>query len=291
MFVILGLLLVSLSGCSAVRLAYEQGDWLLARYMDDWLDLDATQEQLLAVELERWMEEHRRYEIPLYLAFLRDFRSAAADGLTRAEIDRLFDTGAAVYRSTATRAAALAAPVLADLSPEQVEHLARRIDENNREYSEKYLRDASAGRLSARAEVGIERLERWTGRLQESQVRLITRMNAGLPDTAEPWSEYRKSQQQELLRLLREGAGTERVQAHLESWWVFRGDQPPALRAAGRRLVEGLREMSVAVDATLDARQRQHLLNKIDDLIDDLEAVAQPPRQADQPQWPELEVG
>ena len=78
-----------LSGCSMVRLAYENADWLLLRKIDSYLDLDQVQRELASGLLEKRLRNHRARELPVWIAFLRRAGDHAADGLTERELSAL----------------------------------------------------------------------------------------------------------------------------------------------------------------------------------------------------------
>src|SRR4051812_22737216 len=74
----------SLSGCSAIRLAYGQADGLVFRWLDRYVDFDGPQAYRVREALGAWFAWHRRTQLPDY-----------AELLTSLETDVLADTTAA----------------------------------------------------------------------------------------------------------------------------------------------------------------------------------------------------
>mgnify|MGYP000485313324 CR=1 FL=1 len=170
------------------------------------------------------------------------------------ESQRLFDRTDALYRDHAALAIPVAVGILSEITPAQIDHLAGEFDERNSEYVENYLNEDLEERAEARSERYIERVERWTGRLDDRQRQLIAGAVREMPDTAEPWLEYRRAQQQRLLRLLRSQATPDQLREFLTAWWVEIAQRPPALTA---RVLE-VRQRSIAVALAVEASLRPH---------------------------------
>ena len=64
--IIIGLLALLLSGCSAVRLGYDNGPSLALWWLDGYLDLDRSQEARAKPLLEAWFAWHRATQLPDY---------------------------------------------------------------------------------------------------------------------------------------------------------------------------------------------------------------------------------
>jgi hypothetical protein len=151
-----------LGACSAVQLAYNNADWWLLRTADDYLDLNAEQRQVLRTGLAARLDQHRRQELSSYVSFFDRAARATEQGLTRPEAEARVAELEAHLRTTVADTVPVFALVLAGLSKDRREHLARRMDERNRDFRKTHLqlqeyRDA---RLQARAERSLNRIER-----------------------------------------------------------------------------------------------------------------------------------
>jgi hypothetical protein len=69
--IIVLLCVLLLSGCSTT-FAYNNASWLVHWYLDDFVELNAEQEEQFDKVFEQWMTWHRNEELPLYQAHLQD---------------------------------------------------------------------------------------------------------------------------------------------------------------------------------------------------------------------------
>jgi len=122
-------------------------------------------------------------------------------------------------------------------------------------------------RRERRVERSIAMVEFFIGPLRPEQVELIALRRNAMPLTANDWLAYHQSRQQQLLALLRNRASATQLQRFLFAWWVELADQPPALARKMRLNTQAWSQMMLALDASLDERQRQNLLDKLDQFI------------------------
>jgi hypothetical protein len=160
------LLALALGGCSSLSLAYNQLPFLGGLWIDSYLDLDSAQQARMKDKLRAWQAWHRKEELPQWVALLRQAGAALDDGvMTADELLALERAGRASAERCLQHAAPLAAPVLADLRPEQWQHLQKKIDEKNAEWRENNTgRDGQIERGKKYAST----LERWLGDLDRA---------------------------------------------------------------------------------------------------------------------------
>lgn len=154
--------LFALVGCSSLTLAYGQLPMLAGLWADNYFDLDSAQRTRLKAQLQAWQAWHRREELPQWIALLRQAHAALDDGVTRDELLALERAATASAERCLQHAAPLAAPLLADLRPEQWQHLQKKMDEKTAEWKEKH---AGRGGPQERAKRYTSNLERWLGDL------------------------------------------------------------------------------------------------------------------------------
>ncbi len=260
-----------LSGCSTVKIAYNNTDYLLLRYTDGYLDLTSDQKAYLRERLRERLEEHRRDELVQLVGFLKTFNTYAVDGLSAQEVDVLVAAITPLYRTTVTKTVPVFSRVLASLSDEQIGHLAERMQSANRDYREKYLDIGRAERVSSRTERTIDRIEKWTGALTPDQRSTITEMTKRWPDAALDWYDYRRARQQQLLALLRSRAAANEIEAYLIAWWVDQTGRNPVLERKVDILQEDFKVLVVTVDGSLSGAQRKHFTKRLNRIIDNLE--------------------
>lgn len=269
-----------LSGCSLVGLAYNNAGWFVEREASQYVAMDETQRERFRRAFDLAHASHRRQALGDYVLALEAFdQRLAAPGLSPAEAGCLAQVGLSVYRDLADRLVPVAAELLVDLRPAQLDQLEKAFTERNQDFAQRYLLDSPDARAKRRAERAAERLTKWVGPLQESQRQLLQDLSRQMPDTGPGWAAYRQHQQRALLGALRQGAGRARVEALLRAWWVEREGMTPNYEAAVAELVRGLVAGAVRFEGTLELEQRRHLRDRLRELAEGLNAVADGPGQ------------
>ncbi len=266
-------LATALGGCSVMRLAYNNSDWLLLKEMNAYLDLSRAQE---AAAFERFglrLEEHRRDELPEYLVYLRRIRSTAEDGLSEDEADWTVERGYELARIALARTIPAITPSLVGLSDDQIDGLEDHLAETNRNFRHEYLPKSEKKRAAHRARRTIKRIEHWTGALSEEQKALAARLRNAFPRSAEAWLAYNMQNQQRLLSLLRARADRPTLEAFLNGWWVNLEGRPMALKRKNDEALAAMKQLIAKIDDTLDDSQRRFLLWRLDGYIDQIEKL------------------
>ncbi len=235
--IIAAALALLVAGCSTLRLAYSQADTLLYWRLDDYADFTPAQAPAARDAIARWLDWHRRTQLPDYAALLdraaievlqdtTPARACAWFGTLRERLDRAVD-----------QALPAVAALAAEFEPRQLDHIAAKQAEVAAKTRRDYAQPDAAERLEASVERGIERAEQLYGRLGSTQREQIARGIAASPFDAPRWLAERERRQRDLLQVLR------RVRA-----------APPPADAAGL-----LREHWRGVLQPTDAAYRRYL--------------------------------
>lgn len=279
---LLACLLISIAaaGCSRIELAYNQADFLLTRYADEYLGL--TKGQLAAWEprLGQVLAAHRREELPYLAAFAARMQMAARSGFPASESVCLVGNLRDLYRRHARLAIDLAAPLLAGLGPDQIQALDERFArDERRDRSEQDSRGTERERRK-RARRWVKSIEDWTGELREDQHVLVAETTGRFPDSARSWLSYRAAKRTELLGRLRSAASQSELHGFLTAWLVDYRDLPPDLERAGAAFGEAVAGLLTELGGTLDRAQSERLDQRLSDLRDDLIRLQESPRLA-----------
>ena len=257
-----------------VRLAYQQADWLVLREMDSYLDLGDVQRERVEGALEASLQRHRTEQLPAFAGAFADAAGRARTGLREEDLRWALEQGRILLTDTAALMLPTLAAALAELTPEQRRHLAERISEHNEEYVERNALDAPKDeRLRRRAERAVEHIERWTGPLSDEQAALVRDARMAMPDLSADWLAYNQDRQAALMTLLERGASAGEVETLLRSWWLDRSGLPAALARKRDALAEARIRLLARLDTTLDSVQREHLVDRLEDLADDANAL------------------
>lgn len=271
---------LGLTGCSRVRLAYGSADLLLASYADGYLGLDRDQRDRWEPELQRVLAVHRREELPYLAAFFDRALQASRAGFQTADATCLVDGIRKLYKRHARLAITLAVPLLADLKPAQVQALKRRFARDLAEDEEDFKDGGRERELRRRAIRYARSIEDWTGPLGADQKALVEELTRRMPDSREAVLAYRTRKRAELVALLESGATAARLEDFMTAWLVDYRDLPPELERAGDRLEERLVELFSRLGRTLTEEQRAHLEQRLTGLRQDLLKLQRQPRLA-----------
>jgi hypothetical protein len=261
--VALSALVLAATGCSRVALGYRTADFLIERYADDYLAL----------------ARHREQELPFLAAFFDTAYRDAQGHFDAANMACLLDAFEGLYRRNMGMAAALAAPLLASVTPSQVRGLEAKLRKDDADEA-KEDKDSVRGRESKRAKRFSASVEWWIGPLTEAQSALVAQVTAAMPDSARAWEDYRRAKRAGLIRLLHGHANEGQIHRYLTDWVVEHRDLPPALRQVHQEIRRRITELFVGLDATFSPGQRAHLVDRLRDLRDDFMGLQAYPHMA-----------
>ena len=277
LFLTLLSLLLILPGCSQLQIAYGTAPFFIKRYADDYLKLDSDQLARWEPRLGAALDAHRALELPLLAGFFETLLQASRAGFDDANTRCLTGAFRDIYRRHARLAVDTAAPLLAGVTPAQVQALERRFAV---EYAQDLPRPGNRDRalgLAKRARRYVKSVEEWTGPLTAAQRALVAEVTGRMPDTEVMVLEYRSHQRRELIALLRAKANEAALQRFLTDWLVDYRDLPPPLVDAGERLGERVGELLIRLGASLDQAQRKRLNDRLAGLRDDLMQLQKAP--------------
>lgn len=263
----------ALVGCSTIQFAYNNVDWLLIDKADHYLNLNDAQRAHAEQLVEARMAAHRRNELPVYVATLKEIRVMLADNLTPAELEVIKQRIPDLYRRTMRDTIPGIVTLLTEIDDAQIDYLEQRFDERNREFASEFMPKSVQVRLDRRVERSTRMIEFFIGDLSPDQAELVKRHRNAMPLTADDWLAYHEARQKKLVALLRGRASRQALEAFLVAWWVELADQPPALERKMQFNTRAWSQMMLELDATLNANQRQELLDTLDLFIEELGAL------------------
>ena len=277
------LLLVALiAGCSALRLGYRQADTLLAWRANDYFDLNPLQKHELDVRLEPLLIWHRYEQLPEYAAFLATAIKKAQPGLKHDDIVWFVDGFKARYRVIVNRGAVDAAEMLATLAPEQIVALRKRWDKDNRKFvGENELDGSLEKRRRARLKKTLSQIVDWTGSLTWEQEQKVAALLDAVPPIEHLRHADRMRRQQEFLQLLKLRTNQREFPPKLQAWLLDweRGRTPEFEQMSGEVYAKRI-AFYLALDKLLTPGQRQIVLHRLQDYVDDCKALSEKPRRA-----------
>jgi hypothetical protein len=194
-----------LASCTTVEFAYNNAPTYLSGEFDDAFDASAAQSEQADAALARFFAWHREYELEHYHQVLDAAAASIEDGIRADEFLLIGQQLRNAWHRSLARLCEEFAPVLATLTPQQVDHYAQYFDDRGEKYADFLAMDASE-RLEYRVEHRLETLEEWFGDLNDRQRESFAERLAQLPPMYEDWITYREARQRALLGVLRNAA-------------------------------------------------------------------------------------
>ena len=154
-----------------------------------------------------------------------------------------------------------AAPILATLRDEQIDHAERELDEHLQETRDE-LNAPKDERLRNRQEKFVDAIEKWTGRLSDAQEEAIRAYVAAMPDEA---ADRLRADEQRLGVIadgLRQHPGAPAIRDLLWNAWKHREDWGLGTRSAEERRADGRKTLFFVYDL-LHAKQRDHMSERL----------------------------
>jgi hypothetical protein len=268
------LALALLAGCSATRFAYHNADLFLRWQTGRYLDVHGVQSEALETHIASFLAWHRAAALPEYAKFARQAEERLARGLSRTDLVWGYDAFQTKIRAAMRAAAAESAPLLDQLSAEQIEHLRQRFDEDNRKFAREQLEGDDRERRKRRFKRNVERLEDWLGELSDAQVERVRLYSERAPLVGAMRDRERRRLQAEFVALLRAREAARRLPDWAQHW--DRGREP-AFAAAHRANLEELFAMLLDLERMLTPAQRTAARARFLQFAADFEQLAKKP--------------
>ena len=275
---IIGVLML-LTGCGAVRLAYNTAPQISWWWLDGYMDFSSTHSPRVKEGLEQWFNWHRQTQLTEYANWLALQEKRVTEPTTAAEVCALFDQGREKFQPAIDRAMLMASELLPTLGLAQIAHLEQQYAKKNAEFRDQNITASADARRKLRKKRAIESAERLYGKMQAEQLRVIDANLAASPyDPAEAMAARERRQRDILLTLRRWVAEKPDRGVLLASMrgLMERSEHPsdPALRAAQQRAIEFNCRASADLHNSTTPAQRLAARKKLKDWEDDLRELA-----------------
>ncbi|MFN3016211.1 DUF6279 family lipoprotein [Vibrio coralliilyticus] len=191
----------ALTGCST-KFVYNNMDWLLVEYLEDFVELNDEQEELVSEKIEVLSDWHRREEIPNYIQHLDqlialDPKSFTEDDLKHQE---------AQFQNHTQRLVSQIAPEMfalaSELSDDQAEELMDNIRVRHTRYKKKYQKLTEDEIRENYEEKITENFDDWLGSVTPEQERMIQEWTSQLYVTSYDWIDHQTKMRVEMNALL-----------------------------------------------------------------------------------------
>lgn len=268
------LVIAFISGCTT-KLAYKNLDWVIAWYLDDYIELNESQSLIFDKKLATWLAWHKKYELPQYLTQLKEIaRDVSEQNIT---VSRITYHQNALFQHW-WRLKQKVVPDLVDmassLTKPQVEQLLAALKSRNDERLEKYHSLSLEEKKEKPAKRFKKTLTAWLGELTAEQSRIIEVSFVHFNPTFELWLGYQGRFQQALKSLLTQENKDETFKSSLYYLLmhpeIYRGELLDKRRAENSLKYKVLLSEIFLVDT---AEQREDFIAEINEYTQDITAL------------------
>ena len=267
----LGSLLALLPGCSSTTFLYNRLDFLIPWYLRDYVDLERSQKQLLDVELQPFLEWHRREELPLYLRILDQMDAALEGEVTTQQVADIAAEFQQAWLRIELRALEWMLVLGEELSDEQMADFLDNLREQQEEYEEEYLTRTDEEYVEEAYENLRDAVQDYMGRLDWGQRAILETAAESLQRSDSIWLEERGLWQQRLELTLQREEGWQ--QAMRDS--LARRDETTSeayLQVFKHNSTIIFEALARVLNTRSDSQERK-LRGKLDSFRDDLETL------------------
>lgn len=268
-------LLFALSGC-AVKFIYNQLDWLIPWYLDDYVSLDPLQELQFDAQLESYLNWHRRQQLPVYAEFLDWVADAAKDGLDPGEIEQIQLRSEGFTGQLFARLGPSLATLFETLTQEQIDEMYASFVRENEEYRKKYIEEKEVKQRYKRAKDVRKFVQRWTGPLEDDQQDKISQWSKRYKLMGEEFLLSRQNWQLRLKDALEQRHDGDRFERMLTDLFANRGlGRPDQFKQKLDYNQQLLKQLYLDLDRSLNADQRRYLINKLHAYAEDFRELSE----------------
>ena len=264
-------LFLSLTACSS-KLAYNNLDWWVYWYLDDYIELNDEQEERFDDYLSNWLRWHKQSELERYRKQLTTLKQQVKnDQLNYETVYAHMNDIRGHWERVRSEISPELAELSTDLTEQQIVSLFATLEKDNKEEEEErdeFLQQSQEERLEKRMESMIENVEERIGDLTNEQTQIIATYNTQFVSTSNEWLEYRRNIQNAARRLF----VTKSTNPDFVKDLTYLMQNPDDYRSESYQRASA-HNMKVAatliaeIATTLSAEQKETLIENIDEFI------------------------
>ncbi|GAA0857350.1 DUF6279 family lipoprotein [Aliiglaciecola litoralis] len=269
---LLSTLLFFVSGCSS-KFAYNNIDWMLYWYVDDFIELDKQQKSFLDSKVDKWHAWHRSNELVEYRQHLVDIKALLQEGsMTSEQWTQHLLRGSEHWHRFRDQIMPELSVLAIQLTDQQIIALFEELEKNNKERIEQRNEDSLEERIQDNKEDTQKQIKSWTGKLTSQQVAIINDHVDQFRSTFEEWIVYRRNMQSATKSLMLARHQLDDFPQQLTELMA----KPDKYRSSDYLLANEHNQavfanMLAELTASLTTKQKKKVFKEIDDLIDDID--------------------
>jgi len=268
-------LVTMLTGCVGFKFTYNNLDWIVPWYVDDYLALTDQQEEQFDQAFGQLWVWHRSIELPKYASLLSEIKSDVSEqALTQQKLTNYRDQMKNFYRETAKQAIISSADLLASISDEQINEIQLVIEDERLEFEEYIKETNTKSRTKKRIRAREKEYRKWFGKLTNKQKKLIQTWGNEIETSLEYRYEYFTNSRTAFLKALSNRSNKELMLSELlylvDERDEFHNANYLEIRDRNRQRVD---KLLLDLQDSLTKKQKRRLLNRIEnyrELFEDL---------------------
>ena len=190
---------VILTGCSAVRLGYNNLPDIASWWLDSYIDFSDTQGPQAKAALQKLQTWHRKEELPAIADLLVQAQTLAPQNITPEQACKIWEGAQVRVESFIQESSRLAAPVVSQLSAKQFKHLEKEWASRNEDWKKQWVQGTPDSRIKKRVDLAAERFNSFYGDLNLEQRQVLKQQFLQSTWTPEASYQLRLKRQQEQL--------------------------------------------------------------------------------------------
>jgi len=258
----LAILLTLIVGCSG--LMQNIGARIVTRRFADEFDLNEEQTEATRASIDRLIAKAPSVIGPRFDLIVATTDRAIAKGLTERDLIGVWRQVDKLLDEVAGHIIDEAAPILATLKDEQIDHAHVRFEKRFDEVREK-LAEPADERLEKRQDAFVNGIEEWTGDLSADQEQALRAYVTRFPDDGALHLAADEGRIGEIEKVLRQHSGAPAVRDVLWKAWKEREDWGPDARTPAERRAQS-RKTLLYIYGLMDATQKDHASQHLHEL-------------------------
>lgn len=273
-WLVIGLTVLAMSGCTTVRLAYNTSDKLIAYQLNNWFDLSGDLDAPAHDRLAKVMAWHRHEELPEYSKVLLVMRDRLNDPapVTTAQVLVLQGQVAQRVLDVGNHVADAFADLFPRFGPAQRKRLLERMEESNNEFREKNIDITQAKLRKRRIDGMVDRYEFWLGKLDSAQRERVAQWADDADVAGKERLAYRQARQRVFLEIFDAGktAAPAETASRLHAFFAdMESPKNPAEKAHQRVQLERWATLTADLINSATPAQRKRAQEKLQTMSDD----------------------
>ena len=270
------LIAILLSGCGP-RFYYNQMDWLIPFYLNDYISLNSEQKSLLKERLQKQIDWHCKTQLARYAATLRALSKDISNvdhPIDAVQVNDYYLEFQGYWTTLVRQVAPDIAEILRSTTDAQIQELFDTLDKRSREIKAEYIDIPPDELVKHREEQMIKTLRRWLSDPTSEQEQAVAAWSKKLKPLGSEWLRYRDKIQEEVIHLLRQRKDLSDFEKRMTEILVH----PEKMRSIAFQEKTDFNtaltiKLAVEINHLMTPKQRIHLLKRINSFADDFDQI------------------